>query len=385
MEKKIPLIAHVVYRLDVGGLENGLINLINNMPSDMFSHVIVCLTTYTQYSERIKQKNVSIYSLNKKSGKDLTIYWKLYLLFKKLKPTIVHTRNIATLEAQLPAYLAGIKVRIHSEHGREGIDLFGNYWKYNYLRKLFRPIICKYIALSKELEVWMCNQINIPKNKIVQIYNGVDTNIFIKKNDSRNKIYPEGFLTRESIIIGTVGRMAVVKDQITLLRSFVLTRSKSNKYKQQLRLVLVGDGPLEEKIKKYIYDNDLSGFVWLPGQREDIPNILNNLDIFVLPSRGEGISNTILEAMACSKPIVATNVGGNSELVLQDKTGLLIEKENPTAMSLALLDYIDNPEKIQKHGMFGRKRVEELFSIDHMIVRYSRLYKSLLLNSRKEH
>ena len=179
--------------------------------------------------------------------------------------------------------------------------------------------------------------------------------------------------------------MAVVKDQITLLRSFVLTRSKSNKYKQQLRLVLVGDGPLEEKIKKYIYDNDLSGFVWLPGQREDIPNILNNLDIFVLPSRGEGISNTILEAMACSKPIVATNVGGNSELVLQDKTGLLIEKENPTAMSLALLDYIDNPEKIQKHGMFGRKRVEELFSIDHMIVRYSRLYKSLLLNSRKEH
>jgi glycosyltransferase involved in cell wall biosynthesis len=112
----------------------------------------------------------------------------------------------------------------------------------------------------------------------------------------------------------------------------------------------------------------------LPGERNDIPEILRSLDIFVLPSKAEGISNTILEAMASGLPVIATRVGGNPELVLDGQTGCLVEKEDVEGLSLAMRDLVADNEKRRQLGEASLRRVLAEFSIDSMVDRYRQVY-----------
>ena len=380
--KQTTLIVHVIHRLHVGGLENGLVNLINHLPVDKYDHAIVCLTQASDFKQRIKRKDVMIYELHKRDGKDLRIYLRLWKLLRHLRPTIVHTRNLSALEASVIAALAGIPIRIHGEHGRDMYDLYGKNIKYIRLRRLCAPFIHRFIALSKDLELWLINEVNISPQKIVQLYNGVDTQRFQPKNNRLPdpERFPTGFLDSDSYIIGTIGRLEPVKDQLTLLRAFLQLRQSGEKYWNRCRLVLLGDGPLRSKVEQLMaqIDEQSRNKVWIAGSRNDIPEILRNFDIFVLPSLAEGISNTILEAMASGVPVVATRVGGNQELVQDGVTGHLVSAENPDEMATALLSYLDNPEHRQAHGQAGRIRAEEFFSLNVMIQRYQAVYDDLL-------
>ena len=140
----VPRIAHVIYRLDFGGLENGLVNLINRLPPDEFEHVIVCLTEATAFRNRLRD-GIDIVELHKTPGQDWRLYHKLRRVFSKLRPDIVHTRNLATLEAQFPAWLAGVKHRIHGEHGRDVHDLDNSSAKYRWLRRVFSLLVQRYV------------------------------------------------------------------------------------------------------------------------------------------------------------------------------------------------------------------------------------------------
>ena len=122
---------------------------------------------------------------------------------------------------------------------------------------------------------------------------------------------------------------------------------------------------------------DVSACAWLPGARDDIPAIMSAFDVFILPSISEGISNTILEAMACSLPVVATAVGGNTELVNEGITGMLVPSENPELMAAAIEQYVDNPQRRDQHGAAGRARVEQHFSMDAMVNGYLRVYGAM--------
>ena len=101
-----PLIVHIIHRFGIGGLENGLVNLINYLPVDKYQHAIICLTASSSFSKRIQRPDVDIFELHKKDGKDLSVYWKLWKLLRKLKPAIVHTRNLSALEAAVVAAFA---------------------------------------------------------------------------------------------------------------------------------------------------------------------------------------------------------------------------------------------------------------------------------------
>lgn len=126
-----PLIAHVIFELGVGGLENGLINLINRMPADAYRHAIVCVKGASGFERRLQRADVTIVELGKKPGVGLTAHKRAWQAFRRLRPLIVHTRNLAALEMLVPAWCAGVPVRIHSEHGRDGKDVNGDYWRYN--------------------------------------------------------------------------------------------------------------------------------------------------------------------------------------------------------------------------------------------------------------
>jgi len=379
--RPVPLIAHVIYQLAVGGLENGLVNVINRIPEDRYRHAIISLNDYTDFRNRIKNPNVEVHVLHKRAGKDLRLYGKLWSLFRRLKPDIVHTRNLATLESQLPALLAGVPHRVHGEHGRDIHDLDGTSRKYQLLRRLFRPLIQRYIALSLDLKRYLQEQIGVPEHKISHICNGVDTEKFTPANSQARAVLPGDFSGADKIVIGTVGRMEAVKDQITLVHAFVRLVKEHPRGRESLRLIMIGDGALREPARALLEAAGLAEIAWLPGEREEVPDLLRAMDVFVLPSLAEGISNTILEAMASGLPIVATDVGGNNELVDQDTTGFLVPRADPAALADAIRVYVDDPDLRCRHGTDARKRSEDEFSLDTMVQRYQDIYDELLNTS----
>ncbi len=174
-----PLIVHVVYRFDVGGLENGLVNLINRLPPQSWRHAIVSLTDIDEgFAARITRNDVRYVALGKGSGHAFRLYPRLFRIFRELKPAIVHTRNLAALEASAPAWAANVPARVHGEHGRDVGDLDGSSRRYQWVRRAFRPFVTRYIALSPDLARYLGEQVGIAARRIEQIYNGVDTTRF---------------------------------------------------------------------------------------------------------------------------------------------------------------------------------------------------------------
>jgi len=371
-----PLIAHVIFRLAVGGLENGLVNLINRMPQ--YRHAIICLTDYTDFHQRIRHDAVSLHALNKREGHDIAMFVQLWRLLRALRPQLLHSRNLAALETQFVALLAGIPARVHGEHGRDVHDLDGSNRKYRWLRRAFRPLVQRYIPLSRDLERYLREDIAVPPAKIAQIYNGVDAVNFHPARGERSPLLPAGFAPADAVVVGTVGRLAAVKDQVTLARAFVQMLQGSPQLQARARLVIVGDGPLRHDVQAVLAAAGFAQLAWLPGARDDVAELMRALDIFVLPSLAEGISNTILEAMACALPVVATLVGGNSELVIDGTTGALVPAAAPHDMAMALARYVDDVALRRRHGAAGRARVEREFSMDAMVARYVEVYEDLL-------
>jgi sugar transferase (PEP-CTERM/EpsH1 system associated) len=373
-----PLIAHVIHRLGAGGLENGLVNLINRTPPERYRHAILCLTEATGFAARITRPGVPILALQRPEGHSFALYGQLWRALRGLRPALVHTRNLSALEAQIPARLLPGVRRVHGEHGRDLFDLHGSNRRYNLLRRGIRPLVQRYIAVSRDLAGWLQATVRVPPERVRQIYNGVDQERFQPRTGAPPAIAPAGFLPPGARVVGTVGRLAGVKDQRTLVRGFAALLRQRPDWRAHTRLVLVGDGPDREAVARCVAEEGIGELTWLAGERDDIPEAMRLLDLFVLPSLGEGISNTILEAMASGLPVIATRVGGNPELVTPGETGALVPAADPPALAAALEQYLAAPERLRAHGGAGRRRVERDFSWDRCVARYLAVYDELL-------
>ena len=380
-----PLVVHLVYRFDVGGLENGIVNLINHMPADAYRHAVVALTEVTDFRQRIRRDDVTFISLHKPPGHGIWLYPQLYALFRRLRPAIVHTRNLAALEAVVPAWLAGVPVRIHGEHGRELSDLNGNSRRYQWLRRLYRPFVSHYVALSADLAVYLADKVGVSAGRLTRVCNGVDTARFAPdSNGAAIAGYPFGDpLDPRYWVVGSVGRMQEVKDQTTLARAFVIALQRRPDLRETLRLVLVGDGPLKSQCAAILEQGGVAGLAWLPGERSDVPEVMRALDCFVLPSLAEGISNTILEAMASGLPVVATDVGGNAELVRGAITGEIVAAADPEAIADSLIRLAGDPQGSARMGRAGRIEAVRRFSLNTMVATYQGLYDRHLGRSER--
>jgi sugar transferase (PEP-CTERM/EpsH1 system associated) len=368
-----PLVVHIIYRLGVGGLENGLVNLVNRMPAERYRHAVICLKDATDFRARF-ERAVPVYPLRRPEGRDFGRHPQVYRLLRRLRPAIVHTRNLAALECQGAARLAGVPVRIHGEHGWDVFDPEGENRRYLWLRRACRPLVQRYIPLSRHIEGYLLDRVGVPERKISRIANGVDTAVFRPAAPGEASPVPGG---AGRVVIGTVGRMHGVKDQLTLVRAFLRLLAARPEARERVRLVLVGEGPLRAEARALLDGAGAGGLAWLPGERSDIPEILRGLDVFVLPSRAEGISNTILEAMATGLPVVATRVGGNGELVADGETGRLVPRDDPAALAAALAGYLDDPALRAAHGAAGLRRVRESFGLEGMVDRYLAVYDEL--------
>ncbi len=375
-----PLVAHVVYRFDTGGLENGVVNLINHMADDRYRHAVVALTEVTDFRLRVRKPGVEFLALRKPPGHGVWQYPRLFRLFRKLRPAIVHSRNLAALEAQVPAWMAGVPVRIHGEHGRDVGDLDGNNKTYQRVRKLYRPFVQHYVALSRDLAAYVQDKVQVRQRDVTQIYNGVDSLRFQPASHGAGRIEGCPFSAPEHWLVGTVGRMQTVKAQLNLVRAFVLALQAEPALRATLRLVLVGDGPLRAQCLAELQAAGLADLAWLPGARTDVPELMRGLQCFVLPSLAEGISNTILEAMASGLPVIATDVGGNADLVEAGRTGDVVPAGDPQALAHSLVRMALAPEQAVRMGMQGRRVVEQRFDLQAMVAAYQSLYDRMLAN-----
>jgi sugar transferase (PEP-CTERM/EpsH1 system associated) len=377
-----PLIAHIIYALGTGGLENGLVNIINRCPPSRYRHVIICLTRAQHFARRLTAPDVEIIELDKKPGHDLPMYWRLWRHLRRLRPAVVHTRNLAALETQLLGLLMPGCKRVHGEHGRDMHDLDGSKRKYQWLRRALSPLIHQFIAVSQDLSRWLVETVRIPQDKVIQIYNGVDSQRFARHTHEPGHLppaMPDGFLADGNcVVLGTVGRLVAVKDQQLLIKALHRLVHERPELRARLRLFMVGDGPEHGALSALIDKLALTSLVWLAGDREDIPELLQSMDIFVLPSLGEGISNTLLEAMATGLPAIATAVGGNTELVADRINGLLFPAGDANALARAIATLVDYPDLRHAMGRAAESWIRQKFNWQYTVNSYLAVYDALL-------
>ena len=378
-----PLVLHIVHRFATGGLENGVVNLINRMPVAAYRHAVLALTEVTEFRHRITRDDVGFASMHKPQGHGAKLYLPLLRLLRQWQPAVVHTRNLGPLEMQVAAAWAGVPARVHGEHGRELNDLDGNNQRLQWMRRLYAPFVHRYIALSLELQQYLVGRVGIAPGRISRICNGVDEAVFCAGLAGRAPLAGCPFDPAAHWLVGTVGRMQGVKHQTLLARAFVLALQQAPALRAHARLVLVGDGPLRAECNTILQAGGAQAQAWLPGERADVADVMRALSCFVLPSLAEGISNTILEAMATGLPVIASAVGGNGELVRDGQSGLLFPSEDVQALASAIVRLHTDRQAAQAMGRAGRAAVDQQYSLRAMVAAYQRVYDSQLAAAKQ--
>ena len=376
-------IVHVVHSLGTGGLENGLANLLGRLDFEYFQHTVFCLTTAGKIAERIDNHRIKVLELGLSSNEFRFPLLRLAKMFHQLSPDIIHTRGWATVDAVFAARFAGIRHIIHGEHGREHSDVDGNNWKRNQIRRLVGHLVDRYVIVCDFFRSWLNETCRVKNERIVYIPNGVDTEKFrpldygsateVGSSELRKRLRCQLGLPPDTLLVGTVGRLDPVKDFPTLMKGF-------NQIREDFpfaKLVIVGDGPVRSNLTRLSKELGLDfSLMWL-GERNDIPDLLRCFDIFVQTSIFEGMSNTILEAMASSLPIIATDTGGNPEVVSNGENGILVPVGGITELSGALQRYLSDPALRYKHGSNSRRRAIDCFDLSLMAARYAEMYENL--------
>lgn len=362
---------HLLPTLGVGGMENGVVNLANNIDLSMFSTSICCVLSSGAMADRIRIGQARVMTLGQKAGKAFVLPLKLAYIYKKERADIIHTHNYyAGLYGIPAAKLLGIPV----VHGLHGLDYDASTGAVINAKK--EGMVCRMAdrlsCVSASLEKTATRDFGVDPDKVSLVVNGVDFKSFSVRHQgpaARDELGIEP----DSLVIGSVGRLHYQKNYKLLLRAFAELRGYGG-----LKLILVGDGEERVRLSALAKDLGIHQHVVFAGQRGDIPKMLSVMDIFVLPSFLEGMSNTILEAMCAGLPVVASATGGNPELVEDRMSGLLFESDSLDALTSRLKELITNPGLRSELGSRALNAALGRFSIKAMVERYERLYFELL-------
>lgn len=374
-------VAHLLYRFDTGGLENVVVQLINGLPHSEFRHTVIVITTAApEFVKRLERPDFDVICLNKPPGQPFWLFPKVYLLLRKLKPDVLHSCNVAALEFVPVAALAGVPLRIHAEHGWDMGELGAKATHYRRLRKFYKRFVHQFIAVSQPLHDYLQNDVGVASSHLHLIPNGVDTAVF--RPATATDTSPEGFpFTRgQHWVIGMVGRMVPIKNPLMLVDAFISLVQSKAPGTQHMRLAMVGDGPLLQDIGQRMQDAGLQDHLWLPGARAYIATILRATQCFVLPSLSEGTSCTLQEAMATGLPIVATQVGGNADLLEGGRCGSLVPSGDVAALAAAVMQhYTAGHPSAQAEA--ARQSVQQRYGLPSIMGRYRQLFLTQQANS----
>lgn len=363
-------VVHTVFSLGTGGMENGVVNLCNRLDPARFAPAICTFAPGGALEARVDRDRVEIFCVPRRWNNDPTLPLRLARELRRRQAEVVHTHAWGTLvEGVLAARLAGTPKIVHGEHGL----LENDKWRRRVLQRWLWARADQLLSVSGRLADEMMELAPKRTRSVRVVPNGVDADRFRPADGHVTAARASFGLPMDSVVIGMVARLVPVKNHAGLLAAAsVLLRAE-----RQFTIALAGDGPLRDQLSRQVDDLGLSGRVHFLGDVTNIADFYRALDIFVLNSDSEGMSNTILEAMSTGLPIVATDVGSNAASVAAGRTGLLVPPADSRALAAALVRLIDDPQLRLAYGSAGRLRVEDEFSLDRMVRRYEEIYEQL--------
>lgn len=356
-------VMHIVDRLQPGGMELGVVKLVNGLDPGAVASSI-CSTRPTAI-RHVVASDIPVHELRRREGNDPKFVWQLLQLFRRERPDIVHTHAWGTLlEGLSAARVARVPVVIHGEHGTLQLKpLQVRAQRFAWGR------VDRVLSVSSRLAERMAAATGFPLGRIQVIRNGVDLSRF--QEVDRGQARAALGLEPGTLAVGTAGRLVPVKDQARLLEATAALAAQG----VAATTFFAGDGPLRQELEARATALGLGGRVRFLGHRADLEQVYAALDIFVLCSVSEGLSNTILEAMASGRAVVATRVGGADELVIDGSTGILVRPSDPEALAAAIGELAGNQGRRHRFEHAARERAESAFGLRRMLTDYSGMYR----------
>ena len=369
--KKIKLL-RIVSNLGIGGVQKRMVSLLPKLDKERYS-IIVCSFKPGELQNCLEQSEIPVRIVSRRFKFDPVCIYRLRSIMKKENIDIVHTHcHKPNTTGRLAAKLAGVPVIITNEHNVDS-------WKSNWQLTLDRWLAAysdRIIAVSEAVRNFYVENANISTDKFEVIYNGVDldfwqNNIFSQETiaEKRAKL---GLLQDDKVIVN-IGRLHPQKGHEYLLRAArkIIPRMKN------LKFLIVGDGSMKDSLELLSERLGIKKNVVFTGKRDDIKDILCFSDISVLSSIREGFSNVILESMACGKPVIATDVGGNNEIVIDGKNGFIVPSRDEDTLADKILALAGNEELTERMGLAARETVKK-FSLKRMVDKTEQLYEKLM-------
>jgi glycosyltransferase involved in cell wall biosynthesis len=360
-------VAHVVLSLQPGGLERIVCDLVRSALRQGGDVLVCCLDEEGALAPSLMREGGRVVVVKRRPGSDPALVLRLAAFFRQEQVDVVHTHSLdPMLYAGLAARLAGIRCLIHSQHD----VMLRTYGRGQRLKfRIAAPLFTRTVGVSAETSLTLRER-GVPGDQAATVLNGVDVRRFDRDRASIDPAVAAGWPAEPgTFVIGTVARLSPEKGLDRLIAAFErLTSRVSN-----ARLVIVGDGPERERLEALAMKFK-PGVVRFLGRQERVEHILPRFDVFALASLTEGIPVAVLEAMAASRPVVATRVGGVPEVISDGISGVLVAPDDPDALASALEALALDPARRESLARAGRTRVAERFSLDAMASNYDALY-----------
>jgi sugar transferase (PEP-CTERM/EpsH1 system associated) len=354
-------IAHVSLGLEMGGMEKLLVEFARHADPKRYQLQFVCLEGRGSLANEVEALGWPVEALGKRPGVRLGLILKLARLFRRLNLDVVHTHNETACIYGVPAArLARVPLVLNTRHG-QGFAPGGRRTRvFTFAARLADRVVC----VSNDAAALSIRS-GIPQGRVTTILNGIDTQKFVFR----------GPCAMGPAIV--VARLVEAKNIDALIRAAVLIRKQI----PQFRVRIVGDGPCRLALEALVAELGLQPSVAFIGEADDVPWQLQQASMFVLPSLSEGVSLSILEAMAAGLPVVATRVGGNLEVVHEGETGFLVPVQDPAKLAEAMVRLAADRELARRMGAAGRRRVESCFDVRAMVRAYEDLYRKHALRN----
>jgi len=367
-------ILHVFNYLGLGGTELTALRMMSHLDPSQFENLVCGVRGFDPKVAKERYPGGIEVIVADREHKSRSQVSSLVEVIKKHQPDVVHSRNWGTIESVPAAWFAGVPVVIHSEHGYEVETLTKLPIHRRVLRRAVYAMADSIFTVTGQLQEFHAKQAWISPKRIRVICNGIDTEKFAPRVDLKKALRDKLQIPAERFVIGSVGRIVPIKDHGTMLKAAELLVGRG----LDLHVVLVGSGPELVRHQGYAkQSSELSGRVTLMEATENVVEALTAMDVFVLPSLSEGMSNTLLEAMSCGLPVVASRVGGNPEVLGEKRSGLLFTAGNTPELADCVARLAADGGLRKQLGDAARERILQKFSLQRMVDDYSRLYWEL--------
>ncbi|MBN2569755.1 MAG: glycosyltransferase [Deltaproteobacteria bacterium] len=366
-------IIYVIGQLGFGGAERQLLELVQRLDRAKYEPTVVCLSEGAGMQSEY-EKVCEVIIVKKGMRYDITRLPRLIRIFRRIKPCIVHGYlSTGVLWGTLAAKIAGVPFIVGGWRLADPNDAI-RYRVINKFAGVFNHLMISNTVLMRDILV---QRDGLHSGMIQVIPNGVSLDRF-EDLPSTDEVRARLGLSKTAMVIGSVARFFPQKDHRTLIKAVSELCSRGI----DVECLLAGDGVMKNDVEKLSHELGISRKVHLLGTCTDVPDVLKAMDVFVLSSRWEGMPNVILEAMACSKPVVATRVGGSPEVVVDGETGLLVTPGDPVVLADAVGKILSDEELRDRMGRSGRRRIEEVFTVDKMVMETEAAYDRLINKNR---